>query len=58
MENTVRNLFISLSEVWLIALNFRKVFIACQRFWKTSFNNFPANPTESIVADAGLQTEV
>jgi len=57
MENTVRNLFISSSDVWLIARNFRKVFIAWQRFWETSCNSFHENSTESLVADAGLQTE-
>ena len=56
-ENTVRNLFISLSEVWLIALNFRKVFIPWHRFWETSCNNLNENPTESLDADAGLETE-
>jgi len=57
MENTVRNLFISLSEIWLIALNFRRVFIAWQHFWETSCNNCHEKPIGSSVTDAGLETE-
>jgi hypothetical protein len=57
MENKTRDLFISLSEVWLIVLDFKKVFIAWQHFWETSYNNFHEKTIESLVTDAGFETE-